>query len=134
MNAATKTRIANYLTMGGSAVAVIQTNLMSPPFTVDQIMIWGTILTYLGLLCTYWKQYLSPEVNNTGKQVTLWVALIATVTGVLDLIHILHFNVIWEQRIRWSITVVIMLLNIASKQIFPSNYQKDKIQKLKQTT
>lgn len=131
MNAATKTRWANILTAIASMLAIFQTFLTSPPFSTDQVFTMGAIVTYLTLVITTWKQYLSPEVSNTGGQVTIVIAIIATLTGILDLLNVFHMSDKTEQYIRWGITVAAAILNILSKQIFPSRSQKENMQDLK---
>lgn len=129
---ANKLKVSNFLTALAAIIAVFQTMITNPPFTSNQILVIGAILTYANLLATYGKQYLSPEVSSTGTKVTLWVAIAATITGLGDLINIFHFSNHAEQTIRWLITVSVAIINILSKQIFPSFYQKNTIHKLSQ--
>ena len=131
MNAALKTRIANILTALAFVFATVQTFLTNPPFTAGTIAVVGAIMTYAVLLTTTWKQYLSPEVTNAGARVTLWIALAATLTGVLDMLNVIHFSAIASQYIKWGITVIVAIINILSKQIFPSDMQKDTMHDLK---
>lgn len=131
MNAANKARWANILTTLSVAVVIIQTLLTNPPFTPHAIYVGGLVLTYLSLVITKWKQYLSPDVNNTGGQVTVVIAIIATVAGVLDLLQVFNIAESTSQWIKWAVTVVVTLLNVLSKQLFPSDLQKDKMKDLK---
>lgn len=131
MNLAIKTKWANVLTALASVIAIVQTFLTSPPFTPELITTLSIILTYAALLATTWKQYLSPEVSNTGGQVTIVIAIIATLTGAGDLIGIFHFSDHTGQYIKWGFTVLAAILSIVSKQLFPSIDQKDKMADLK---
>lgn len=131
MNLANKTKWANVLTALASILAIGQTFLTSPPFTTETVATVGAVLVYLTLLATTWKQYLSPEVSNTGGQITIWIAVIATLTGLGDLLNIFHFSDHTSQYIKWGFTVLAAILSILSKQLFPSAVQKDKMADLK---
>lgn len=131
MNAANKLKLSNIFTALVSIVAIIQTMITNPPFTDDQVFTLGAVLTYAALVLTYAKQYFSPEVSDIARKATMWIAIIATVTGLLDLIKVFHLNDVTEQRIRWIITSVVAILNIISKQLFPSYFQQNKIEQLK---
>jgi hypothetical protein len=131
MNAATKTKIANLITAFVSIIAVVQTLLSNPPLTDGEIIVAGTILTYLNLALTAWKQYLSAEVSSTGVRVTIWIAVAATLTGLANVVNIFHFSDHTSQTIRWLITIAIAVVNILSKQLFPSDFQQDKNEELK---
>ncbi len=131
MNAAKKTRVANILTALATVFAVIQTFLTSPPFSPEMISVGTALLTYAVLISTTWKQYLSPEVTDTGVRITIWIAVVATLTGLLDLMHIVNFSPIVSQYIKWGITVAVAIINILSKQLFPSTLQKENMHDLK---
>ena len=131
MNAATKTRIANILTALASILAIFQTFLTSPPFSTQSVFVMGAVVTYATLLVTTWKQYLSPEISNAGGNVTIVIAIAATLTGLLDLFNVFTLSGHTEQMIKWGITVAVAILNILSKQIFPSQSMKDNMKDLK---
>jgi len=132
MNEATKARVANIFTALVAIITAIQgTFLTNPPFSDQTIFIAGAIFTYLAMGLTIWKQYLSPDVNDTGAKVTIWVAAIATIAGLTDLVGIFHFNEKTEQYVKWFISVLVTILNILSKQLFPSYDQKIKMKELK---
>lgn len=131
MNAATKSRWANVITALVSIIAVGQTVVMSPPFTPHTVYVFGIVATYLSLTLTKWKQYLSPDVSKVGENITIWIAIGATIMGILDLINVFSFSAEVNMWIRWSITVSMTVINIISKQLFPSQLQKEKMQELK---
>lgn len=131
MNASSKLRWANILTALASIIAVVQTMLTSPPFTPEQVILWGTVFTYLTLAATSWKQYLSPEVSNTGAQVTLWMAVAITAGGLVDILGVFKFSDKTAMYVKWGITVLVAVINILSKQIFPSASQKSRVEDLK---
>lgn len=131
MNAATKLKWANLLTAIVAILAVLQTFLTTPPFPVEWVFTMGAIVTYLTLALTTWKQYLSPDVSGSGVTVTIWIAVIATIGGLADLINIFHIPEQTSQYIRWGITVIVAILNVLSKQIFPSFMQKQRMTYLK---
>ncbi len=131
MNAATKLRLANIFTTLVMIIAIIQTFFTTPPFTPHAVYVWGAVLAYLAMALTTWKQYLSPEISNTGGQITLWIAVAATITGVLDLLNVFDWSADTEKWIKWGVTVVVAIINVLSKQLFPSQLQKDNVKQLK---
>ena len=131
MNANSKIRWANILTAIASIIAIVQTFLTTPPFSTETVFTIGAVLTYVSLLATTWKQYLSPEVASTGTKVTIAIAIAATLAGLLDLLNVTHFSDQTEQYVRWGITVASAILNILSKQIFPSSEQKETMREAK---
>lgn len=133
MNEATKARIANILTAIVTIVTVIQgTFLTDPPFSQQVIFTIGAVFTYLAMVLTAVKQHLSPDVNSTGVKVTLWTIGITTVAGLADLVGIFHLADGPTQYVKWTISVVVMIMNVLSKQLFPSYDQKAKMIELKQ--
>lgn len=126
----TKLRIANFLTAIVTIMTIVQTSITSPPLTPETIAIATSFLTYAILVATKFKQYLSPEVNKTGEQVTMWIAILATLTGLLDFIQVVHFGPVLSQYIKLGVSIAVMSINILSKTLFPSNYQDNKMAEL----
>ena len=131
MNLSQKSKIANILTALTTVFVIAQTFLTTPPFTPDAIALWGAIFTYAVLVSTAWKQYLSPEVSNTAVKVTIYITIAATLTGLLSLVNIFHFSDQTSVTIKWVITSIVTLINILSKQLFPSQIQKENMTDLK---
>ncbi len=132
MNKATEARLANIFTALVAVIAVIQgTFLTNPPLSDSTIYTWGAVFTYLAMGLTAWKQYLSPDVANKGVTVTIWVAIIASLAGLTDLLGIFHFNEHVAQTVKWGISLLVTILNVMSKQFFPSYDQKVKMNDLK---
>jgi len=131
MTASLKARWANILTTVASVVAIFQTLLTSPPFTIETIALLSGICTYVTLGSTTWKQYLSPDVSSTGTKVTIGIAIAATVAGLLNLVDVFNVGGDTAKWVKWAITVAVAILNILSKQIFPSELQKDRMKDLK---
>jgi hypothetical protein len=83
------------------------------------------------MVLTAWKQYLSPDVSNKGQTVTIWIVAITTIAGLSDLIGLVHLAAKTEEFVKFTISVLVMILNILSKTIFPSFDQKVKMSELK---
>jgi hypothetical protein len=133
MNAATKTKIATALTgVTGFIVALQSVPLSVPPFTAESVKLIGGGLAFLSILFTYLKQSLSAEVTNQGKNLTfLIIGLPALLIGTGDFIGLFNIHEPAAHWITWSISSLLMLVNIYSKLLFPSGFQKDKIAELK---
>lgn len=134
MNQAAKLKLASLFTVIVTVLATAQgTFLTNPPFTENAIFVASTVITYLIMALTAWKQYLSPEISQAGIKVTLIAAIVATLAGLGDLVGIFKVSETTAQWIKWGISLVVMVLNIWSKGFFPSEFQKDKMAELKHT-
>ncbi len=133
MNAATKTKSATVFTGLVSLIAVLQSVPLSiPPFTVESVKTIGGILAFISILFTYLKQHLSADVTNHGKNLTLLlIGLPALLVGVADFIGLFNIPEPAAHWITWSISALLMIANIYSKLLFPSQFQKDKVEELK---
>jgi hypothetical protein len=132
MNAATQTKWANILTGLVAIIATVQTSLTSPPFSPESIKAVGGILAFSSILFTYLKQKLSAEVSNIGKNLTfLLIGLPAVLMGAGDMLNLFHFSDSAAHWITWLISVLLMIVTVFSKLLFPSEFMKDKIEELK---
>jgi hypothetical protein len=133
MNEANKAKLANILTIIVAVIAGAQGTFFTvPPFSEETAFIISGICTYLVMAGTIWKQHLSPEVNgDSSKKVTWVIALIATLTGLVDLLNLVDLAPKTEQWVKLAISSLVTIINIGSKTIFPSMFQKEKMQELK---
>ncbi len=131
MNLSTKARWANILTALVAILTMFQTYLTSPPFSQEWVFNAGAWVTFIVISATGLKQYLSPDVSDAGTKFTLWSLAVALLAGLADLINIFPFTDETDQKIRLGITILIMAINILSKQLFPSEMQKEKMFELK---
>lgn len=132
MNAATKTKLANVLTAVVAIIATVQTSLTAPPFTPENIKIIGGVLAFGSILFTYLKQQLSADVSNSGKNLTLLlIGLPGVLMGAGDLLNLFSFSDAAVHWITWTISVLLMVVTVCSKLLFPSPFQKDKVEELK---
>lgn len=132
MNSALKVRWANILTAIVAIITIVQGSLLAnSPLTPEAVSVVTIVLTYLAMALTAWKQYLSPEVSNKGQNTTIWVAIIATIAGLTDFVGVIHLNDKTADYIKWVLSIVVTVLNILSKQLFPSFDQKVKMNDLK---
>jgi hypothetical protein len=131
MNEASKSKWANLLTGIVAVIAFVQGIFTNPPFPSDTVE-WATVIfMYLTLALTAWKQYLSPDVSNTGQQVTLWAAVAITIGGLVNFFDLVTFPEQTEAYIRWAISGIVAAINIWSKSIFPSQKQEQRMNELK---
>jgi hypothetical protein len=80
---------------------------------------------------TAWKQALSPEISNTALRLTIATAIAATIAGLGDLLNIVHISTSTAAYIKWGISIFVMIINILSKSLFPSDDQKDRVFEMK---
>ncbi len=132
MNQATSLKLASFFTGIVAILTVIQPMLTTPPFGPNFIVTASAVITFVVMALTVWKQYLSPEVSNSATRITLIAAIIATLAGGLELAGVFNVAESTAVWIRWGVSIVTMVLNIYSKGLFPSQFQKDKMQELRQ--
>ncbi len=87
----------------------------------------SAIVMYLVSTLTVWKQYTNKEIANKSLNPTLIVAIVATLTGIVDLFKIIDFNHVAGQWIRFGFTFIIMFLNILSKIMYPTEETRSKL-------
>ncbi|MES2428259.1 MAG: hypothetical protein V4560_14865 [Bacteroidota bacterium] len=134
MNAALKARWANIFTTLVAMITIFQTSLLpTAPFPEQSLIVIGIVATYLAMGLTAWKQYLSPDVNNTAVKMTVGIAIATTIAGLLELTPILNLSPKTEEYYKWGISLVVTAINILSKQLFPSFDQKQKMSELKKS-
>lgn len=131
MNAATKTRLSNIVTVLVSIIPAIQTSLTSPPLTQHNVAVTGGILALLSLSLTSAKQWLSAEVNSNAVKFTLLISVIPILTAIGNLINLYPISDSVKATTNWWISLLAMIVTIISKQLFPTQFQKDKVQELK---
>jgi hypothetical protein len=131
MNAAIKTRLSNIVTVLVSIIPAIQTSLTSPPLTEPNIAMTGSVLAVLSLVLTSAKQWLSAEVNSNAIKYTLLISLVPALAAMGNLVNVFHIPDEIKGTINWWISLLAMVVTIISKQLFPSDFQKDKVQELK---
>lgn len=76
---------------------------------------------------TTWKQFLSNEIDNAALKPTIIVAIIATIGGLNELFNVVHFSAVADQWVRFTITLITMFLNVASKILWPTTETKTTI-------
>lgn len=131
MNPSTQTKLATTVTVLVTIIAVVQTSITVPPFTIEAAKLTGGILAFLSVSLTALKQWLSAEVNTKGVHVTLVLAAATILAGLGDLLGLFTFSPSVAHWITWSISLGVMIFNILSKILFPSDFQKDKVEELK---
>ena len=109
----------------------VQAAITSPPFTAEWVVKVGAIITFAVIIATGLKNYLSPDVSDTGNRFTLGALIVAIAGGLADLFNVFNFSDSTDQRIRLGITIVVMAVNILAKQIWPSTDQKQKMAEAK---
>lgn len=86
----------------------------------------SAIVIFLVSATTIWRQYISKYIEDGAVKYTLAAALIAIIGGLNDFFNFVHFSDSVSQWIRFAITFIIMVINIISKEAFPTFLQKIK--------
>lgn len=109
-----KSRIYTFLAVG---FAFLQT-LFSGDVTMTIIFLT------LASVFTILKQRVSIEVNENAMIATYVLVALAVMGGLNDLLGVFHFGEVWDVRLRKIVAALIGLLNIASKNLFPTEEGK----------
>jgi undecaprenyl pyrophosphate phosphatase UppP len=101
---------------------------------VQMVTIVSAILLYLASILTATKQVLSVEIKTkSGLYSSIITVLAVTVGGVIDLLNVFSLDDLWRQRIRLIVGGLILLLNLASKTLFPAQPESEIIENVKET-
>jgi hypothetical protein len=122
-------KIVNLFTLLVAILTIFQGLLpsMSAMITAATMTVVSAILMFLVSALTTWKQTLSTEVDNKALIPTILVAVVATLGGLNDLFNLVPIGAVTGQWIRFIITSVTAVLNIASKIFWPTEQTKSLI-------
>lgn len=113
-----KERIYTTLTF---VFAFMQTLLPSMGFTEFTSSIVTTVLVTLVSVFTIKKQRISIEINNKAQIVTWVLIAVAALGGLNQLLDVVNLSDIWQGRLRTIVAALIGILNIVSKNLFPTD-------------
>lgn len=113
------------ITMIVSFITIIQGYLGATPLNQETTIIVSAVLIYLASVLTAIKQSISVEIKTRKALIASIIAvLIATIGGLTDIFNVVHINDILAQWLRFGVTGSILLLNLASKKLFPTQEGK----------
>lgn len=116
-----KTKTVNLLTLLVVIVTAFQGLIPTMPMpNVNTVTLISAIAMFLASALTIWKQTLSEEISNNSLVPTYIVAAAATLGLLNELFNVIPFKPPTDQWIRFSITAVTMVLNLASKVMYPT--------------
>jgi hypothetical protein len=128
MSTSSKSKVVNIFTLLVLALTAFQglipTMPLSNPATLTLV---SAIVMFLVSALTAWKQALSVEIDNAGIWPTLIVAIVATIGGLNDLFQVIPFGQNTSQWVRFGITFLTMIINLASKVIWPTAETKSNV-------
>lgn len=102
-------------------LSTLQTAIPSLPISnPNTITLVSAIVMFLVVGLTAWKQYFSVEITNASLIPTVIIAIVATLGGLNDLIGAFHISPALGQWIRFAVTAVVTILNVVSKELWPS--------------
>lgn len=99
---------------------------MVPKMNTATLSIVSASVMFGVVVFTAIKQYLSEEIANKAVKRTLIILAIAIVGGANDFFQVINFGEIANQWIRFFITGIATILNVYSKQLFPTPDTKTK--------
>lgn len=84
------------------------------------ITIISSVAMFVVSTLTVLKQYFSAEIGNKALNPTLWVAALAIIGGINELIKVLPMSELTSQWVRFGITFLTMAINLTSKLLYPT--------------
>jgi hypothetical protein len=122
-------KLINFFTLAVTVLTIIQGLLpsMSTMVAASTMTIISAVLLFLVSGLTTWKQALSTEVQNKAMIPTIIVAVVATLGGLNDMFNVIPISAVAGQWIRFVITGITAILNIASKIFWPTDQTKSLI-------
>lgn len=128
MSTSTRSKITTLFTLLVVFLTAFQGLIPTLPISnVSVIATISAITMFLVSGLTTWKQFLSNEIDNAALKPTIIVAIIATIGGLNELFNVVHFSAIADQWVRFTITLITMFLNVASKILWPTTETKTTI-------
>lgn len=122
-------KLINFFTASVAILTIIQGLLpsMSVMIAASTMTVLSAVLMFLVSGLTTWKQALSTEVQNKAMIPTIIVAIVATMGGLNDMFNVVPLGAVTGQWIRFAITSITAVLNIASKIFWPTDQTKSLI-------
>ncbi len=115
------TKIAGLLFIFITVLTAFQGFIPSIPGINEQsVTMLSAITLYLVSTLTLFRQTISNEIDNTAKNATWVVVIIATIGGLNDILNIVHFSETVDQWLRFAITFTTFILNLISKLLWPT--------------
>lgn len=128
MSTSTRSKITTLFTLLVVFLTAFQGLIPTLPISnVSVIAAISAITMFLVSGLTTWKQFLSNEIDNAALKPTIIVAIIATIGGLNELFNVVHFSAVADQWVRFTITLITMFLNVASKILWPTTETKTTI-------
>lgn len=128
MSTSTRSKITTLFTLLVVFLTAFQGLIPTLPISnVSVIATISAITMFLVSGLTTWKQFLSNEIDNAALKPTIIVAIIATIGGLNELFNVVHFSAVADQWVRFTITLITMFLNVASKILWPTTETKTTI-------
>lgn len=98
-----------------------------PALPVTNTTLISAVTLFLVSALTAWKQYVSNEISNASLRPTLFVAIIATLGGLNELLNVFTISGTAGQWIRFGITLITAFINLASKILWPTTETKSQL-------
>ena len=117
-----KSRVYTYI---AAAAAFIQMSLPQWHFPDVPAQVTSAILLAIVSVFTILKQRTSVEINDKNAVKVTWLLIgVAGLGGVNEILGIVHFNDQLQNILRSVVAAIIGLLNLASKNLFPTEAGK----------
>lgn len=128
MSISTRSKLAGLFTLLVVLLTTFQGLIPAMPIGNPTVLTTVSAFTmFFVSALTVWKQFLSNEIDNKAMWPTLIVAIVATVGLLNDILNVVHLSGAVGQWVRFGITAVTMMLNMASKILWPTDETVSKI-------
>ena len=116
-----KTKLVGVFTVLVLFLTTFQGLIPTMPFSNPaSVTLISAIVLYLSTALTIWKQLLSKQIDSNAIWPTVIMGVVATLAGLTDLFKVIPFTPIAAQWIRFSITFIVLFLNMVSKVLYPT--------------
>ena len=117
----TKSNLVRAVTFSVGLITILQGLVPAMPLGAETTVLISAILIYVASILTAIKQAVSVEIKTRKALVySIILVLIATIGGLNDVLNVVHLNDLLAQWLRFGITGSILILNLASKTLFPT--------------
>lgn len=121
MTQKSKDKLVKILFILGAVLATLQTFITSagiPNVETAKTLIIAGILGIVSSIVATWYQYLSKHIPNQIALTGLFMLIVSTLGGVLDILNIVPINEQWSAGLTWGISLISFLFQFLSKMYY----------------
>lgn len=128
MSTTSKERNLKLIALLGLIIPFVQLLLPTfPGIGPHSLTLWSAILLWSLTAITLFRQWVSNQILDKAAVPTILVGVISLIGGFNDVLDVIKFSEHTDQIIRFSLTVLVGLLGLVSKLLWPTDTTKQSL-------